>query len=141
MKHQLAALLLSFLAYAPLQAAPAKVAKAPAAVVDVYYFHGNQRCMSCNKIEAYTKEAVAQRFAADVKKGRVVMHVLNLEEDSNLHYAQDFKINAKTVVVTRSVGGKQESYRTLDQVWVLLNDKAKFQNYVEKNVNAAKKGA
>jgi hypothetical protein len=141
MKQLLAVLVLSFLGLGPLQAAPAKKAPAPAAVVDVYYFHGFQRCMSCNKIEAYTKETVEKRFAADVKKGGVVMHVINLEAPENQHYAKDFNINAKTVVVTRSVGGRQVSHRTLDQVWMLLRDKPKFLAYVEKSVNAAKKGA
>jgi hypothetical protein len=69
------------------------------------------------------------------------MHVVNIEEAANQHYIQDFQIGAKTVVVTRSVGGKAESMRKLDQVWVLLNDKAKFMAYVEKNVKAAQKGA
>lgn len=110
-------------------------------VVDVYYFHGNQRCMSCNKIEAYTKEAVEKNFAADIKKGRVVMHVVNLDDAANKHYIQDFQIGAKSVLVTRSVDGKAESMRKLDQVWVLLRDKKKFQTYVQKNVDAAKKGA
>lgn len=110
-------------------------------VVDVYYFHGDQRCMSCNRIEAYTKEAVEKRFAADIKKGLVVMHVVNLDEAANKHYIQDFQISAKSVLVIRSVDGKSESMRKLDQVWMLLRDKEKFQAYVEKNVNAAKKGA
>ena len=110
-------------------------------VVDVYYFHGRVRCMSCNRIEAYTKEAVEKRFAADVKKGRVVMHVGDLDEPANRHYIQDLQITSKTVVVVRTVDGKPETLRKLDQVWVLLRDKAKFMAYVEKNVNAAKTGA
>lgn len=139
MKQIMGTLALAVLFLAPFQTRAAKAVKAPKVIVDVYYFHGNQRCMSCMKIEAYTKEAVEQKFSADIKKNRVVMHVVNLDTPGNEHYIQDFKINAKTVVVTRSVGGKLESFQKLDQVWMLLRDKPKFLSYVEKSVNAAKK--
>lgn len=143
MKPLMGTLVLALMLVAPVSSHPAKALKpssAPTPVVDVYYFHGNSRCMSCMKIEAYTKEAVATRFAADVKNGRVVMHVVNLEAPGNQHYVEDFKIETKTVVVTRSVSGKRESFRKLDRVWMLLNYKDKFLAYVAKNVDAVKKG-
>lgn len=144
MKRSIQALLFGLLLLTPLAGAAkthqvvTRTAKAKKnVVVDVYYFHGHVRCMSCNKIEAYTKEVVEKRFADAVKKGRVKMHVLDLEDAENAHYIDDFKINAKSVVVTRSVGGKAQSYRALDQVWPLLRDKARFQDYIAKNIAAA----
>jgi hypothetical protein len=135
----LALALLLLPSWAQAAAKPAK-AKAPATVVDVYYFHGNARCYSCNLLESLTKEAVEDGFAKEAKAGKVRFHAVNLQKQENEHYIEDFKIGSKTVVVVRSVKGEPESIRRLDQVWMLLRNKKAFIDYVQKNVQAAHKG-
>jgi len=43
--------------------------------VEVLYFHGKQRCMTCRSIEQNTKELVEAKFARQMKEGKVVYRV------------------------------------------------------------------
>lgn len=38
--------------------------------VEVLYFHGKQRCVTCKAIEKYTKEVINTHFASMMKKGK-----------------------------------------------------------------------
>lgn len=40
--------------------------------VEVLYFHGKQRCVTCNTIEKLTKEVIDKDFAQQLKDGKVV---------------------------------------------------------------------
>src|SRR5512134_1075795 len=69
--------------------------KAPAAVVAtpagspgvlVYYFHATTRCATCRTIEAYAKETVTSRFAADLEARRLAWQAVNVDEPANRHF-------------------------------------------------------
>ena len=116
--------------------APALAAKSlaktavKAKTVVVYYFYTNTRCSSCKTIEAYTKEAVGKNFAADYKGWRVEFKGLNVEEEANKHFIQDYWLNSKSVVVQKFSGDKPLKWEKLEKVWQLLGDKFVFMNYV-----------
>ena len=46
--------------------------------VEVLYFHGKQRCVTCNAIEKLTKEVVEKDFAEQLKNGKVVFKVIDI---------------------------------------------------------------
>jgi hypothetical protein len=130
---------------APVEAAAALPAavkpgvKKPAAVVKkgaelktavVYYFYTNTRCSSCKTIEAYTKDAVEKNFTSDYKDWKVVFKGVNLDEEPNGHFKQDYWLNSKSVVVQKFSGDKALKWAKLEQVWQLLGDKDAFMNYV-----------
>jgi hypothetical protein len=96
----------------------------------VYYFYTNTRCSSCKTIEAYTREAVEKNFASDYKGWKVVFKGVNIEEESDKHFVQDYWLNAKSVVVQKFSGGKPLKWGKLEKVWQLLGDKEAFINYV-----------
>lgn len=114
----------------PVPPVPATVSAAvPAAkdVLTVYYFHGNQRCMTCNKIEQMARAAVAAKYADALKAGTVVFRSVNVDEPGNGHFVNDFQLTSRIVVVERN--GKHEN---LDQVWALVpGDPAKFAAYIQ----------
>ncbi len=97
----------------------------PADAVVVYYFHGTQRCMTCNRIEELTKQAVQENFADQLASGRIVFRSVNVDEQANEHYIQDFQLSARTVVMQ-----KGDSYEKLDQVWNLVREPEKFVQYI-----------
>jgi hypothetical protein len=113
---------------------PASAADAPPVLEDhivVYYFHSTQRCASCRKIEAYTREAVETFFAEDLEKGRVVWKLVNTDEKQNKHYRKDYHLYTKSVVVSEVINGKQERWKNLPKVWELLGDKPGFLLYIQ----------
>ncbi len=100
----------------------------------VYYFHGNQRCANCIKIEAYTKETVDSTFASQLKDSTVVWRLVNTDEDANKHFREDFQLFTKSVVLSDLADGKQIRWKNLDKIWEYLGDKAAFQAYVRDEV-------
>ena len=117
---------------APLWAAAVK----PASKVVVYYFHGYYRCKSCTTIEAMTRQAVQQKFASELKQGRVELRSVNVEEPVNRHFVQDYGLYTKAVVVAEYQGQRQLRWQNLDQVWNLLGNEAAFKAYVAGEVQS-----
>ena len=102
----------------------------------VYYFHGNMRCVSCNKIENFTANTLQARFTEQLKSGSIDWRVVNTDEPANAHFIQDFEITSKTVVLVSFKDGKQLEYKRLDGVWNHLDDAEVFGNYIAEGVNS-----
>lgn len=102
--------------------------------VIAYYFHGNVRCVSCRKIEAYTKEAIDSTFAQALKSGQLEWQVINVDSSQNEHFLQDYKLFTKSVVLSDLHDGKQARWKNLDKVWELLGNQSKFHAYIQEEV-------
>ncbi len=92
----------------------------------VYYFHGTKRCMTCNKIEELTKQAISGKFAKELADGAVIFTSVNVEAPDNEHFIRDFDLTVRSVVMSKN--GKFEKF---DDVWTLVGDPAKFTAYVQ----------
>jgi len=109
----------------------------PDANIDVvYYFLTTQRCPSCQKIEAYTSEAVRNTFAGRIADKKMIWKTVNVDLRENAHFIRDYKLFTKSVIVVRYRDGRQVDWKNLDQVWMLLTDKAAFQDYVVREITA-----
>jgi hypothetical protein len=122
--------------------APQKPKTAPAVAVAptaspgvlIYYFHATTRCATCRTIEAYAKETVTSRFAADLETRRLEWRAVNVEEPANRHFIHDFQLYTRSVVVVDAKNPKR--YKVLDRVWQLVRNKPAFQSYVEQEIRA-----
>lgn len=106
------------------------------AVFYATYYHGNVRCPTCRKIEAYSKEAIETRFASEIKAGSVVFRMLNYDEQGNEHYKKDYGLEAQSLIVSEVKAGKELRWANLPQVWDLTYDKEKFIQYVASEFKA-----
>lgn len=109
-------------------ATPAK-ADVASQVVTVYYFHGTNRCRTCNRIEELARAAVQEKYSAQMSDGKLVFESVNLDEANHEHFVSDFQLTMRTVVVT-----KGSRFERLDQVWQLVRDEATFRDYVTQKV-------
>lgn len=109
--------------------------------VVAYYFHGNYRCVSCKRIEAWTSETLKKDFTKDIAAGRLEWRVVNVDVKGNEHYMKDYKLYTKSVVLSDTKNGKETRYKNLDKVWNLLGNEAAFRKYVRDEVSAYLKGA
>ncbi|HAH31820.1 MAG TPA: hypothetical protein DCL44_05850 [Elusimicrobia bacterium] len=96
----------------------------------VYYFYTNTRCSSCKTIEEYTREAVGKPLSSGYKGWKIVFKGVNIEEEPDKHFVQDYWLNTKSVVVQKFSGDKPLKWGKLEKVWQLLGDKEAFINYV-----------
>jgi hypothetical protein len=104
--------------------------------VVAYYFHTTQRCASCRAIEAYSREAIERAFADQLKDGRLLWKVVNVEVKGNEHFVKDYRLYTKSVVLVNEVRGRPAEWKNLEKVWQLLHDKDKFLRYVQDETRA-----
>ena len=102
----------------------------------VYYFMTTYRCPSCHFIEEFTRAAINENFAGQLKSGSVVFKMLNIEEPGNEHFATDYNLATKSVVLSDLLGGKQTRWANLEKVWQLIGNQQGFKEYIVKEVNA-----
>jgi hypothetical protein len=126
-------------AESPAPKAPADTAVAVADTtgphrVLAYYFHTTQRCATCRRIEAYTNEAIQTGFPEELKDGRLVFRVLNVDEEPNRHFVKDYKLFTKSVIVVDEHSGKETDWKNLQKIWQLTTDKAGFVKYIQEEV-------
>ncbi len=105
-------------------------------VVTVTYFTTKVRCASCMRIEEWTRQAVASRFADEVEAGRVSFNRAYIDNPANEHYIEDYQLVSKSVVVSDSLGDREQDWVNLQDVWLLLRDEEAFTNHVAEAVNA-----
>ena len=99
--------------------------------VIVYYFHGYYRCTQCLTIEAYTKDAVTSAFPDELKDGRLQLLVLNMQDEANKNYIQDFQLSYYMVVLEIWKDGKRQEWKKLEGVWDLLGNEDAFIKYIQ----------
>jgi hypothetical protein len=102
--------------------------------VVTYYFHTTFRCVSCRKIEAYSREAIERGFPHELREGKLEWKVINVEEDGNSHFIDDYRLFTKSLILVRMKDGKQAEWKNLRKVWELLNNKEAFLRYVQEEV-------
>ena len=100
----------------------------------VYYFHGNTRCATCNKMEAYAREALDVGFAELLSDGRIEWRVVNYDEPANSHYKEDFELIAPSLVLVNIRGGTRAGFSDLNDIWSLVDEKDAFVDYVRGEV-------
>ncbi|MEI7947920.1 MAG: MTH895/ArsE family thioredoxin-like protein [bacterium] len=85
----------------------------------VYYFHGNQRCFSCNRIESLTLKAIEGKGCN--------FKAVNLDEPANEHFVKDFQLDTRVVVIQHN-----GTYKKMENVWGLVGGKeADFIKYIQ----------
>ena len=100
----------------------------------VYYFHGNARCVSCRKIEQYTKEALEKFFKNEIASQEITFRGVNTEEPGNEHFVNDYQLYTKSVVLSAVSEGKELKHKNLEQVWQHLHNKEKFYEYIQNEI-------
>ena len=100
----------------------------------VYYFHGNMRCRTCNKIETYTKEAINTGFAGELAKGLLEIRVINTDKSENEHFIKDFQLTNRSIVLARNEEDKPKKWKNLDRIWLLVRKKEAFQSYIREEI-------
>jgi hypothetical protein len=98
--------------------------------VVAYYFHGNMRCNTCRKLEAYSEEAISKGFADQIAAGELKWRAVNTDEPDNKHYIKDFELTSKSLVLAEYRDGEVKRWKNLKLIWQLVGDKDGFLKYV-----------
>lgn len=99
-----------------------------------YYLHGTFRCGTCVAIERQSKEAIENDFAKEIEAGKVVFLSVNYEQPENAHFASDYQLMTRSLVLSLRKNGKEVKWKNLPAVWTHVRNPDGFRAYVSGEV-------
>lgn len=76
--------------------------------VEVVYFHGKQRCITCMAIEKATREVVEKDFAKEKQQGKVLFRVVDITTPEGKKMAKDYRVTWSSLFVNGWKNGKEK---------------------------------
>jgi hypothetical protein len=107
----------------------------PKRQVIVYYFHHTLRCSSCIRMEELTKETVKKYFKKELADSLVVFRPVDTDEEDNIHFEEDYKLEFQQVILSNHIGGKEIAWKNLEKVWDLLHEEDDYRQYIRNELN------
>jgi hypothetical protein len=100
----------------------------------VYLFHTRKKCMTCRRIEKWTKQLLESEYAAQLENGIIVYQPVNVAEKKNEHFIHDYSLITKAIVLSRVVNGREQAWKNLDQIWTMAFNKQKLWDYIRNEI-------
>lgn len=75
--------------------------------VEVIYFHGKKRCMTCNAIEKLTKEVLQKHFAQQLKDGKVIFKTVDISTKAGEKIADKYEVTWSSLYINQWKNGKE----------------------------------
>lgn len=100
----------------------------------IYYFHGNNRCNTCLKLEALSHEAVTGGFADQLADHQLTWGVVNFEAPPNEHFAREFDLYSPALIIMENGPAEQRRWHNLTDIWDYVGDKDAYLKYVRSEV-------
>ncbi|MFA6635581.1 MAG: nitrophenyl compound nitroreductase subunit ArsF family protein [Candidatus Omnitrophota bacterium] len=113
---------------------PASAEDSVASKVIVYYFRGSFRCSSCRYLEEISKEGVEKNFTEELASGAIEFRDINIEEKGNEHFAKDYGLYTRSLVLSMEKNGREVKFKNLDKIWEYARDRQKFMDYVSNEI-------
>ena len=65
--------------------------------VELLYFHGKQRCLTCMAIEKFSTETVAKEFQEQVDSGTIIYKIIDIDKEEAL--ADKYKVASSSLIL------------------------------------------
>ena len=75
--------------------------------VEVIYFHGKQRCVTCRAIEQLTNEVLEATLRNQIDKGAVVYKVIDISDPQNEAITDKYEVTWSSLYINGWKGGKE----------------------------------
>lgn len=82
--------------------------------VEVLYFHGKQRCVTCNAIEKLTKEVIEKEFAGQLKDGKIVFKVIDISTKEGEKIGDKYEVTWSSLFINKWKDGKETKNNMTD---------------------------
>ena len=96
----------------------------------VYFFYNDVYCDTCEKLEGYALEAVRTHFADELEAGLFQWRSLDMTTIENEHYAVDFSLFSKSIVLVELNGREEIRWKNLEDIWNLVHDQPAYMDYI-----------
>jgi hypothetical protein len=109
-------------------------ATTPADKIEVVNFFGTQRCASCLAIGRLSKKTIEEKFADEVKSGKIVFKEINGEFPENREIVMKYQARGSSLFIN-AIRGEKDDIQEDATVWRLVNNEEQFISYLEGKLN------
>ena len=106
----------------------------PSNGVIVYQFHRRFRCDACYKLEEAINEGLKTHFSEELKAGRLVYRVLDLDAPGTETFEEKYDFFYNTVIVVDVENGKETRFKNLEDVWGMVEEKETVIRFIREHV-------
>lgn len=85
-------------------------------LLEIYYFHRSERCLTCSSIEAGVVSALS-KYGKEIKKGNIVFQSINIEEDLDNEIVKIRKIESPTLIYIYNIKGERKFLDLTEQAF------------------------
>lgn len=104
--------------------------------VEILYFHGAQRCITCRAIEKYTKELLDSVYSRELSSGKVVYKVIDISKKENEAIADKYEVSWSSLFVNGWKADKENANNMTEFAFGnARNNPAKFQEGIRKKID------
>lgn len=103
--------------------------------VVAYFFHANRRCAPCVQYEDTAREAIEEAFPNELRQGVVEWKSINLASPENRHFATEYQLYSRTLVLVKVRNGQQVAYNNLMAGWELIENRAALKKFIQAAVS------
>ena len=100
----------------------------------VYFFYNDVYCETCEKLEGYALEAVQADFQDALDSGALQWRSIDMTTAEHEHYAEDFQLFSKSVVLVELGGDEEVRWENLEDIWDLVHDKPAYMKYIQSSL-------
>jgi len=103
--------------------------------VNVYYFHGANRCVSCVAIEEVTKKTINTYYKKELSEGIIEFKTIDIEESKNKVISEKYQVFGSSLFVTKILNGSEtKTDLTGDGFKYAKNKEEKFIEILRKTI-------
>lgn len=75
--------------------------------IEVLYFHGSQRCITCRAIESNTLALLDSLYTKEKADGKIVFRVIDISDEKNEKIAEKYEVTWSSLFVNGWKNGKE----------------------------------
>jgi thiol-disulfide isomerase/thioredoxin len=94
--------------------------------IEVVDFHSTNRCMTCKAIEANTKYTLDTYFANELKSGKIIFKIIDVDQKENEKVAEKFEASGTALFLNVIKNGKENQIDLTNFAFMNGNDQKAF---------------
>jgi hypothetical protein len=102
--------------------------------IEVIDFHSTNRCMTCKAIEANTKYTLDTYFADELKTGKIVFKIINVDQKENEKIAEKFEAYGTALFLNVINEDKEKQIDLTNFAFMNGNDQKAFSSALKETI-------
>lgn len=104
--------------------------------IEILYFHGKQRCITCNAIEKLTKEVVNTDFSDQLRNGDIVFKVIDISTPEGRSIADQYEVSWSSLYLNKWENGQETKNNMTDTGFSYAkNEPEIFKDKIKNKIN------